>query len=321
MLNKSLLMGLAVAGLLTATLMSRSGGALPGSSGIPSDAARAAPSCGSCHGVFTTKRPKVIVTPDALLLKPGQMISVLINHSGGVTLSGGFAAEVTAGRFTAGSRSQVNFDGSKITHRARSNNWMPGYTAPATPGPVEMYTVVNSVNRNGATSGDSYSFRGFSKADTVSTALHLYVLADGVELLGNGCTDGFRNQAVLGAAEVPSVGNANFGFELVGAAPGVIASLLVNINSASFQPIDLTPFGIDGCTLYVERPLLVHTVTSTGSAKRAEGTGFFSMPVPNIPTLAGKTVDVQCVFVDPSAPFVGRIAPITLTNALHVVIQ
>ena len=101
----------------------------------------------------------------------------------------------------------------------------------------------------------------------------------------------------------------------------MIASLLVNINSGSFQPIDLTPFGIDGCTLYVERPLLAHIVTSPGSAKRADGAGFFSVPVPNIPTLAGKSVDVQCAFVDPSAPFVGRFAPITLTNALHVVIQ
>ena len=71
----------------------------------------------------------------------------------------------------------------------------------------------------------------------------------------------------------------------------------------------------------MERPFLAHTLTTPGSAKRAEGTGFFPMPVPNIPTLAGKTVDVQCAYVDPSAPFVGRIAPITLTNALLIVIQ
>ena len=53
-------------------------------------------------------------------------------------------------------------------------------------------------------------------------------------MLGEGCPDGFGNQALLGAAEVPSVENINFGFDFVGAALNAIASLLVNINSAGF---------------------------------------------------------------------------------------
>ena len=77
MLNKPFLIGLAVAGLLTATLMSRSGGSVPDSGGIPFDATRAAPSCGSCHGVFYNKRPEVIVTPNALLLRPGQRMATV----------------------------------------------------------------------------------------------------------------------------------------------------------------------------------------------------------------------------------------------------
>ena len=170
-----LIAAIVVAALLCASLLSRSSGAIPGVFSIPADATRESPSCGSCH-FGSGSRPRVTVTPTKLLLGPGENISITTSHKAGVTLSGGFASEITAGKFTAGPRTRTSSNGIFVTHTSPSNNWEYGYTAPDIPGLVELYTVVNSVNGNGNTFGDAYGFHGFEPANTVSTPVRLYVL-------------------------------------------------------------------------------------------------------------------------------------------------
>ncbi|MHC5071692.1 MAG: choice-of-anchor V domain-containing protein, partial [Planctomycetota bacterium] len=168
-MHKNLILFLTVvptAAVLAGTAASKKDGIFPTAS-LPLTR-HANSSCGSCHNPFVGG-PTVTVAPKTRVLSPNQGTTVTVSATGGAPGgSGGFCADVTAGSLVAGSNSQVSFRGTAITHvNPSSRSWTFGYKAPGTPGPVELYAVVNTVNGNGKTSGDQFAFHGASSTSTV----------------------------------------------------------------------------------------------------------------------------------------------------------
>ena len=73
-------------------------------------------------------------------------------------------------------------------------------------------------------------------------------------------------------------------------------------------PLDLTPFGLPGCTLFTSLDILVPFVTD------ATGRNDVPSPIPNILALAGKYVYVQALLTDSAANSAG----LTLSDAILV---
>ena len=316
-MNKTILpLAAAVAAIAAASLFSRSAGIYHGS------ITRSTPSCGQCHrpapGV-PAGMPNLAVTlvPGARSLAANQATSMVIAATGGQTGSGlgGFAVDATGGNFAAGVGTRVHAGGAAVSHsRPGNRSWTIGYTAPGTPGLIDVYGVVNTVDGNGKEDdGDLWAFHGFDSASRTPTPVRLFVNATGVTARGQSCVGGYGNVPVLGAAVSASVGNASFGVELHGAAPASPVILLVGADP-SFQ-FDLTGLGITGCTLYVNALLSIPGATSFGNAQRGEGSATVSLPIPNNPALRGASLQVQAVVVDVQS---GRRIPVTLTNALSV---
>ncbi len=67
-----------------------------------------------------------------------------------------------------------------------------------------------------------------------------------------------------------------------------------------FLPFDLTAIGMSGCTLYTSLDLTVPMVNQGGSAT-------WTLPVPNVPALAGAKFYDQAVVFDPLANPAGLI--------------
>lgn len=283
---------------------------------------RSAPSCGQCHrsspgapAGFPAVRADL--APAARSLTGGQSISVTLTALGGQSGSrGGFAADASAGRFTAGSGTNLHANGSAITHDSpASRKWTFGYTAPATPGLVNLFAVVNTVNGNfKKDSGDFWAFHGADQTARTATPVRLFVNAQGITPFGRSCVGSFGNVPVLGAARAPRVGEQAFAVELHGAAPSSPVALLVGANP-NFKPIDLGPIGIAGCTLYVDVAATVTATTGAGNAQRGEGSARFPMPIPNNPWLRTVELQVQAAIVDLRN---GRRVPVTATNGLRV---
>lgn len=285
---------------------------------------RSAPSCGTalCHtGTLGGNSLKVATIPTARSLATGQAISITTNCTGGAVdplNHGGLAVDVTRGTLRAGTGTSVNFTGRELSHTNRnSRTWTYGFTAPTTPGAVDLYVAVNAANGDGQEFNDTWAFHGYDGTSTVSTPVRLFVNATGVTALGASCVGSFGQFPVLGADQVPSVGNANFKLELRGAAPAAPVALVLGANPA-WTPLDLTPISIPGCTLYVDPLLTVSAQTTAGNAQRAEGTLSMSLPIPADPALQGRAFEVQFAIVDASN---GRFAPVTMTNGLSIKIQ
>lgn len=300
-------------------------GALPGDVGIlgpvPFDVTRIMPGCGMCH------RPMpggnlldVDVVLSARSLVPSQSITVTTSATGGRPHPmnwGGFCNDADAGTFSAGTGTRVGLGGLAITHitafSSPNRTWTYGYTAPATPGPVEMFANVNTVDGDGqATAADLWAFHGGDGLEQMPTPVRLYVNAVNVLPVGDSCVGSWENYPVLGAREQPSAGNANFAIELIGAAP---SSTFVLMIGTPLPPVDLGFLGITGCTLHVNAIVSVVVGTTAGVAKFAEGTALVPLPIPA--GLQG-TLRVQGAFLDPGS---GRPLPLTVTNALDAIIQ
>ena len=178
-----------------------------------------------------------------------------------------------------------------------------------------MVNTVDDNRQSGA--GDFWASHGFDGAQWFSTPVSLYVLSSGITAFGSACAGGYDNVPVLGGMEAPSVGNANFALELHGAAPGTAAVLLLGANPA-FVPVDLGLLGANGCTLLVEPALMVAATTSAGVVQRGDGAARFALPLPAQPSLRGAQLQAQAAIVDVAT---ARALPLTLTNALRVVMQ
>lgn len=321
----ALLLALPASLVLARTLWPYGTGALAGTNGImgqvPTNVTRALPGCGACH------RPSpggnllnVDVALSARSLLPGQSITVTTSATGGRPHPqnwGGFSCDTDAGTFSAGVGTQVGLGGLGITHvtafSSPNRTWTYGYSAPATPGPLNMWANVNTVDGNGqATAADLWAFHGGDGLETTPTPVRMYVNAVDVLPVGDSCVGAWENYPVLGAREQPTRGNANFAVEVVGAAPSSPFVLLIG---TPLPPLDLTPIGVTGCTLYVNAVASLVLGTSAGIVKFAEGTATVPLPIPAAVT---GTLRVQGAFADAAS---GRPLPLTVTNALDIVIR
>lgn len=321
-LTLSLLSAAAAVGV-TSAVHSHSSGVLPGEVGIPMDVTRQAPACGQCHRAFPGGlNLQVSLTPTKRILALGEAIQATTQATGGPAgTRGGFVVEATAGTLSPGSNARASANGRFLTHNTALSNrtWTYGYTAPAAPGLVELYTVVNAVDGSGTTLGDYWAFHGFNAASAFCTPVRLYVNAVGVAAAGAACVGSWGQYPVFGSKATPSVGNAGFGFELFGAAPAAPFVMLLNAKTA-FAGLDLGLIGITGCTLLVDpaNSLALSGTTSNGDLFRAEGAASISLPLPNDANLRGAKLMFQVAILDTNN---GRPTPITMTNGLEVTIQ
>lgn len=311
--------------LVLGSAMAFSTGLDPGHGGISANIARTAPACGRCHNPTPGHSGlRVTTTPSLRSLDAGQSISVNTRATGGPVApgnEGGFVSEATAGTFASGAGSRLGFNsaGKFITHSDPNGNrnWTYIYTAPAQPGPVELYTVVNAVDGNGVPNlNDAWSFHGFDGTSTLSTPIRMFVNATGASSFGAGCADGFGNYPVLGTARSPAVGDQGFAFDIVGAAPA--ANGIVALGFRFPSPIDLATIGAPTCSLLVNSFTSVAFATTAGDAQRAEGRAIAALPIVNDPNLRGRRIDAQAVIVD---VLNRRPLPITLTNGLGLTLQ
>lgn len=309
----------------TRALWSYGTGALAGETGtngqVPLDVTRAMPGCGACHRATPGGNLlNVNVGLSARSLTPGQQVTVVTSATGGRPHPlnwGGFSCDADVGAFSAGVGTRVGLGGLGITHvtafASPNRTWTYGYTAPATPGPVNIFANVNTVDGDGqATAADLWAFHGGDGLETVPTPVRMFVNATDVLPVGDSCVGSWKNYPVLGARQQPSAGNANFSVEVVGATPSSTFVLLIGTPVPAF---DLTPIGVTGCTLYVNTVATVVVGTTPGLVKFAEGTATVPLPIPGV---ARGTLRLQGAFVDPAN---GRPLPLTVTNALDAVIH
>ncbi|MBL8731684.1 MAG: hypothetical protein JNN13_04885 [Planctomycetes bacterium] len=318
----------ATAFLVTGVLSSKASGIASGSGGAPANSSRALASCSACHSGSAptptrTNPPITNLTVGARVLNAGQQTTMTTAVTAGLSgTTGGFLCETTGGTFGAGTGSHINGTGGSITHSNKNQrSWSYTFTAPSTPGPIEVTSVAMTSNGSGS-SGDQFSFSGYDPNATSGTPVRLYVLPAGVTNLGIGCADGYGNVPVLGAASSPTLGNAAFAFHLVGGSTNAVALLLLGINPPGFTGVDLGALlGITGCNGYVLNPLGIPTaVTSTGSAIQAAGSTSFPFPIPSGSSYLGFAFDAQAGVLDASVAST-RAFPLTMTNGLHVVFQ
>lgn len=317
--------------LVTVTSLTSSSGGVQSGGAYPANCASQLPSCSSCHSGSspTASGPTTTLTVanNRRALAQGEMIAVTTAVNGGVAgTTGGFVCEATAGAFTGnGTTTQVISNPLGVTHlNGSTRTWNYTYTAPNTVGPVEL-TSVGLATDGSSTGGDLFSFNGFDRAAGSATPVRLFVLPAGVTNVGSGCADGFGNVSVLGANGTPTVGNASFAFQLLGASPGQLAVVWGGLNPVGFTPMSLNSMGLTGCTSYLANIIPSWTATTSGSAasttavQRAEGTATFPLPIPNTPALQGQSFDAQAGYVDPSVAAI-RSLPLTFTNGLHLAI-
>ena len=261
----------------------------------------------------------VDVAPSQRSLTPQQAITVQVKATGGQTAStrGGFAADATAGAFTAGTNTRIWQNGVGISHSSSSaRSWSFGYTAASTPGLVQMFAVVNTVDGNGRNNNaDHWAFHEFDTIQGGSTPVRMFVNAPGVTPRGTSCVGSFRNTPVLGSKTVPTVGNQSFAFEVHGTAPSAPAVLLLGAPLAA--PLDLSAIGITGCNLYIQSAFSLNGVASAGNAQRGDGVINLPLPIPNDPSLRFGRFSTQVAIVDVQA---SRPLAITMTNALDIAI-
>ena len=299
---------------------------------ITSTFARVQPACQLCHSapINQPATPRVSLVPSDLLPAVGSGISGLISSTGGIAGTvGGFTLEATSGTLLPGSNSRTSGNGQFATHvlSTNSNNrmWDFSFIAPAVPGLVKWWGVVNTVNGDGTNSNDLHGLHGFDSNANDNTPVRLYALGAGVQSAGAGCPDGFGNQSVLGSPDSPTIGNTNFRLELFGASPGAVAILVLAVNSPGFMSLDLGAAGLPGCFLHLENPLTTGVTVTSGSAPGreplSEGSAVFTLSLPSDPVFTGRSIQAQTAFQDPSAGMIGRSVPLSLSNALEITLQ
>ncbi len=313
--------------LIAGQVISYGRGTFPGTTGVlgpvPANAARKIMSCGQCHqGLPGQNGLHVTMDLSSHSLNPGQTVKLSVAATGGIANPqnlGGFLAEATAGSFIATQHAQIDPSGAFATHVSPASNsarsWNLGYAAPAQPGLVDLYSVVNTVDGNGLAFGDTFAFRGADAAAFEGTPVRLFVNAKGVRPFGASCVGSFENTPVLGVKEAPVVGNQNFAVELVGAAENSSAFFLIGRPLPTPLPLGL--IGVTGCSAYLDVWLDIPKTTSGGRAKMGEGNATMALPL-GAGMAPGARFSVQAVILDPQN---GRPLPLTLTNAVEITIS
>lgn len=102
----------------------------------------------------------------------------------------------------------------------------------------------------------------------------------------------------------PTLGNAAFGVQLQGAAPGDLCLLWLGTSRTDWNglhvlPLDLAPFGASGCTLWTE------PAAFGGGLADASGSLLLPLPIPNVPSLRFLTLFAQGAVAAPGANALG----------------
>jgi hypothetical protein len=284
-----------------------------------------APACALCHNEFqiNANNLEVSLVPAERSLTPGQVVSVTTSATGGVANPfdyGGFSTEASSGTFTpVAGISQLSFNPNVITHvdgrTDQDRTWTYDFNAPTTPGLVDVYTVVNTVNGDFDTGGDIVGFHG--PDNMVNTPVRLFVNAQGVQPIGQSCEGGFGNYPVLGCPTPSQIGNTGFTVEVHGVPGGTPVWFFFGLDP---NPVPLSVGALlPGCEfltpLDAPNPLFVATATP-GSGPRAEGVASIALPIPNLPTITpGDQFVVQGLVLDLNAP--GQL-PFTVTNGVVI---
>jgi hypothetical protein len=280
------------------------------------------PSCGQCHAGNSAAVSVSMNVPPARSLALGQAISITTAVSGGATVGGGFAADATAGQFTAGNGSVIAGNGLAITHDrtgSAAKSWTYGYAAPAAPGLIELHAVALSTDGDGTAAGDHHAFSGYADnvVPAVPTPVRLYANDSGVKAIGESCIGGFDNYPVLGGKEAPAVGNQAFKLELHGGATRSYAALILGTTLRP-TPLDLRPWGIDGCKLFVDELICRFVCTYGTNPRIADGSAIFELPIPTDAALRGQKFVAQGAILDMN---VARAIRMTLANAVEVTVR
>jgi hypothetical protein len=281
------------------------------------------PSCGQCHAGNSAAVSVTMKLPALRSLALGQSISVTTAVNGGPGVGGGFATDAAAGKFSAGIGSVIANNGLAITHDlagSTATSWTYGYTAPSTPGVIELRAVALSTNGDGAAGGDQHAFSGYADrvVPALPTPVRLYANAAGIKPFGESCVGGFENFPVLGGKDAPTVGNQKFTLEVHGGATRSYAALIAGATARSV-PLDLGPWGIDGCKLFVDEIACLFVCTYGTNPRLADGTAIFELPIPADPSLRGQQFVAQGALIDMNVPW--RLIRLTLTNAVAVTVQ
>ena len=313
--------------ILASTGYSIARGALPGTVGllltgqsqtVANTVVRSGQGCAQCHPATAgAPLPVPASTPDRYSLDLNQSIQITTSATGGVVNPnnhGGFVMETTRGAFTPAQTTSISTDGKFIAQSFSfwGRSWQYGYTAPATPGPVELYYAVQTADGDGNEIGDSWVFNGGDRQTSVP--MRLFVNAPGVAHAGDGCVGAFGITPVLGGSTSATPG-ATLNLDIVGAAPSTTATFLFGASATQFP---LATIGAAGCTLWVTPLFDITLLTSAGTPKLGDGTVSFPLPVPNNANLTGLTLFAQTAIADLGN---GRTLPITMTNAVSFTVQ
>ncbi|MCA8955420.1 MAG: hypothetical protein KDC87_05065 [Planctomycetes bacterium] len=275
-----------------------------------------------CHSAspFLTK-VAVAVGLRVLPVQGTTAINITGTNAGVSGTRGGFCADVTGGMLVPGTNTQTNASGNAITHQnafATGRSWTFTFNAGATPGLVELYTVVNCVDGDGRAGGaDQWAFNSSKVLADDCTPVRLFVNAPGVTATGDGCADGYGNYSVLGSATTPNIGNSQFAVEAHGLPPQSAALVMLSLG-ANPPPFDMAPLGAPGCVLRTAMQFQLGAITGPGDAVRSEGKMTLPIPIPNDSTLRGLVIAMQVGAID-LKPI--RAFPMVVTNGIEIKLQ
>ena len=146
---------------------------------------------------------------------------------------------------------------------------------------------------------------------------------DGVTAFGVGCPDERNIIPRIGASHVPAVGATDFAINLSRARSGIDVLLALGTSNQSWRgmplPAPLPALGPNDCPLLVAPDTLVPL--RTNGTVPDKGWMSFVVPIPNDPSLRGTDLFAQWLLIDGIADAQPRDRSVSVTRALHIVVQ
>lgn len=116
------------------------------------------------------------------------------------------------------------------------------------------------------------------------------------------CAGGGNAVPTLGNTKVPEI-NKSFSIDIDMASSSSPVGIIIGSSKTKFGafnlPLNLTPFGAPGCTLYTSLDIIF------GMASNSNGSVKLNIPIPNVAALIGIIFYNQAFVVDPSANALG----------------
>lgn len=190
-------------------------------------------------------------------------------------------------------------------------------TAPSGPGTGVLFNMslnqTNPVRTYTFTAAGTYPYLCVPHFNNGMTGTVVVTVPSTATAVGAGCTGSLGNVLTLGAAGLPSVGNASFALAVSGGLPNGSVLLFGGIGSST-PGLAVTP----SCNLYLEINSFLFFVQiglcPLGPFPLSpSGTASIPFPVPNLPSWLGSQLDLQVGSVDVAVP-----GGFTVSNALRL---